>query len=115
MGVQGVQQRTQHTALGDNNVEDKGVWCVPSRSDNLRAGRQEVQDLGTHWWIQAQVMQLSSQPAGDYSVERWTVVYEQQSDIAPSYGVKVGEVWVHDLKDGVVCGSVGAVGELQWV
>ena len=73
MGIRGVVQGAQDTALGGASVEGAGAWGA-------------IQDPGAEWRAQPQVPELSNQSEGNYDVKRQAESNEEQTCIVPISG-----------------------------
>lgn len=114
MGIEGIEQRAQHTALWRASAEAESCGNMRAHSNPLRAVTQEVlyPKAGGVW--ESQVQQFGHQSVREDGIKRRAVVYEKQSCVAPIL-LQMCQRGVEDCGNGVLCGPVRPVRILMGV
>ena len=69
MREQGVQERTEHAALGGTCVESQGGGCGAAYPHSLGSARQEVQDPITEGDVEPKISELGDELLGHDGIE----------------------------------------------
>ena len=70
MREQGIQERTEHAALGGTSVESQGGGCGAAYPHSLGSACQDVQDPITEGDVEPKVSELDDELQGQDGIER---------------------------------------------
>ena len=112
VGNKGVQEGTNYTPLRGSSVEDQHGRCVVTYPYHLGAAVRKSRIQLQMEVFSPRVLSLVMSFEG--TMELNAVVNEQHSHIGVPF-VQVRKGSVECNRDCVICGSVGAVCELEWV
>ena len=83
VGVECIEQGTQHAALWGASAEAEGRGCMGAHSYPLRAVCQKVLNPEAGGVSYSSVLQFGHQSVGEDGVKSRAKIYEQQLSIAP--------------------------------
>ncbi len=78
VGVERVEQGAQDTALWGSYVQGDGVGGELADFHHLRSAGEEILNPVTEWSGYVEVWEFNSQLDGDYNIESWAIVNENE-------------------------------------
>lgn len=114
MGVQQIQQGTQHTNLWGSCLKHYGHGSTFAHPHHPGSACEEAQNPLTEAGVQSQVDE-HGQSMENNGVKCLAVINEQQSGIIPLLPIHMRQVVMEDVGDNIISSSVMTVGELERV